>query len=129
MLRLIGGTIAGIVTWIVVVTALNLILRYGWAEYAAVEHAMTFTTPMMIARLAMSAISSLAGGAVAAGIARRDRAALASGVILLLLLFVPEHYLIWDHFPIWYHLTFLASLPLLAWAGGRIMLRRSAAAL
>lgn len=127
MPRLIGGSIAGVVTWIVLVTLLNLILRHGWADYAAVEKAMTFTLPMMTARLAISAISSLAGGAVAAGIARGDRAALVSGVILLLL-FVPVHYQIWDRFPLWYHLTFLISLPLLGWAGGRLARRSSAAA-
>ena len=59
MLRLVGGVIAGIVAWIVIVTALNLGLRHGWPAYAAVEKAMAFTVPMMVARLSMSAVSSL----------------------------------------------------------------------
>ena len=117
MLRLIGGTLAGIVAWIVIVTVINLLMRHGWQDYAAVEKAMRFTLPMMVARLAMSAASSLASGAVAAWLGRSERAALAAGVVLLLL-FLPVHYRLWDHFPIWYHLTFLASLPLLSWAGG-----------
>jgi uncharacterized protein (DUF983 family) len=50
----------------------------------------------------------------------RDRLvpALIAGVILLIL-FLPIHYSIWPKFPIWYHLTFLTSLPVLSVAGGR----------
>ena len=123
MVRLIGGAIAGMIVWIVVVTILNLGLRNGWPAYAAVERAMVFTVPMMAARLAESAIASLAGGYAAARIARGGPAALLSGVALLLL-FIPVHYALWPKFPIWYHLAFLASLPLLGWAGGRIVARR-----
>lgn len=125
MLRIIGGTIGGIVVWIVIVTAQNLVLRHSWQDYAAVERAMTFTLPMMAARLAMSGVSSLASGFVAAWIEKRGRAPLIAGTILLLL-FVPVHYSIWDKFPVWYHLTFLTSLPLLSWAGGKLLRLNSA---
>jgi uncharacterized protein (DUF983 family) len=37
----------------------------------------------------------------------------------LLLVFIPVHYSIWSHFPIWYHLTFLISLPVLSIVGGK----------
>jgi len=123
MVRLIGGAIAGMIVWIAVVTILNLGLRHGWPAYAAVERAMVFTVPMMAARLAESAVASLAGGYAAARIDRGGPAALLSGVALLLL-FIPVHYALWPKFPIWYHLAFLASLPLLGWAGGRIVARR-----
>ena len=39
----------------------------------------------------------------------RRTAAIALG-ILLLVLFIPNHYLLWEKFPVWYHLTFLVSL-------------------
>ena len=54
MLRLIGGIVAGLVIWMAAVTVLNLALRHGLPGYAAVEAAMIFTLPMMIARLAIS---------------------------------------------------------------------------
>lgn len=120
MLRLIGGMVAGVIVWIVVVTILNLILRHGWMNYALVEKAMTFTLPMMIARLSESALSSLASGATAAWIGRDSRSALGAGIVLLLL-FLPVHYQLWHHFPFWYHLSFLVSLPLLGWLGGRLV--------
>jgi hypothetical protein len=47
------------------------------------------------------------------------RPPLVAGVILLLL-FIPVHYSIWNRFPIWYHLTFLASLVVLSVVGGRM---------
>jgi len=127
MLRLAGGAIAGVVAWIVLVTVLNFIPRYGWQDYAAVEKTMTFTLPMMAARLAMSGISSVASGAVAAWVDKGKWAPLVAGVILLLL-FVPIHLSIWDKFPVWYHLAFLASLPLLSWLGGAFARRRSGSA-
>ena len=125
MLRLIGGVAAGIVAWGIVVTVINLGLRHGWHDYAAVEKAMTFTLPMMITRLSMSAVSSLVGGFLAALVDRW--APLVAGTILLLL-FVPVHYSIWDKFPIWYHLTFLISLPLLSVVGGTFVRAKPAAA-
>jgi hypothetical protein len=118
MLRSIGGIIAGLVVWAVVVTLLNFGLRYGLPGYTAVEKAMNFTVTMMIARLSISAISSLASGWAAAAIANRQLAATVAG-FLLLLVFIPVHYSIWSHFPIWYHLTFLISLPVLSIVGGK----------
>jgi hypothetical protein len=118
VLRLIGGVIIGILVWGIGVTVLNLGLRHGWSAYGAVEKAMLFTVPMMAARLSVSGISSLVSGFVAAAIGRSGQAALIAGV-LLLLLFVPVHYMIWSKFPLWYHLTFFISLPLLSVIGGR----------
>jgi uncharacterized protein (DUF983 family) len=41
--------------------------------------------------------------------------------IVLLAIFIPVHMNIWEHFPLWYHLTFLPSLPILSVVGGRLM--------
>jgi hypothetical protein len=119
MLRQIGGAIIGVIAWGVVVTVLNLGLRHGWPAYAAVEKAMLFTVPMMAARLSISGISSLVSGYVSAAIGRSSQAALIAGV-LLLLIFLPIHYSIWSKFPLWYHLTFLTSLPVLSIIGGQV---------
>jgi hypothetical protein len=119
MLRIIGGAIGGIAIWIVVVTALNLGLRYGWHDYAAVEKAMTFTLPMMAARLLESAVSSIASGWAAVMVGKHKASATVAGVVLLIL-FLPIHYSIWSKFPIWYHLTFLTSLVVLSIVGGML---------
>jgi hypothetical protein len=122
MLRLIGGIVAGVVTWIVIATILNFGLRYGWHEYAAVEKAMTFTLPMMIARLTESGISSIAGGVVAAMIGRdRLRPALGAGLVLLIPFAYFHYVVLWAKFPLWYHLTFLTSLVVLSLVGGYLV--------
>ena len=56
---------------------------------------------------------------VAALVARSTRAALVAGA-LLLVAFIPQHIMLWDRFPVWYHMTFLLSLVPLTYAGGRI---------
>jgi hypothetical protein len=119
MRRKVIGIVAGLVSWGALVTVLNLGLRHGWPAYAAVEKAMTFTLAMMAARLLESFVSSLASGWIAARIGGRI-AALVAG-LLLLLLFVPVHYQLWHVFPVWYHLSFLLSLPLLNVLGGRLV--------
>jgi hypothetical protein len=120
MLRTLLAAVVGVIVWGIGVTVLNLGLRHGWSDYAAVEKAMTFTTAMLAARLGMSAASSLAGGYIASLISRENfNAAPASGVILLAL-FVPYHLTIWDKFPLWYHLTFFASLLILPLIGARL---------
>ncbi|MBS0275562.1 MAG: hypothetical protein JSR55_14540 [Proteobacteria bacterium] len=121
MLRGILGVIAALVTWTIVITILNLGLRHGLPGYAAVEKAMTFTLGMMWARLAISFVATLSAGAVTAWIARdRFTWPLITGIVLLAI-FIPVHMNIWEHFPLWYHLTFLPSLPILSVVGGRLV--------
>jgi hypothetical protein len=121
MLRKIGAVVAALIAWTVVVTILNFGLRYGFPGYAAVEKAMTFTFGMMAARLAISFVATLSAGATTAWVARDRRAwPLITGIVLLAI-FIPVHMSIWTHFPLWYHLTFLPSLPILSVVGGRLV--------
>lgn len=125
MLRLIGGIIAGVAGWLIIVTILNFGLRYGIAGYSAVEKSMAFTLPMMIGRLSISAVSSLASGAIAAAVGRRQLSAWLAGFILFFV-FAPYHVLqIWNKFPGWYHIVFLSSLVLLSILGGLMVRTRA----
>jgi hypothetical protein len=122
MLRKIGAVVAALVTWAVVVTLLNLGLRYGFPGYRAVEKAMAFTFAMQWARLSISFVATLCAGVVTAWIGR-DRAMLplVTGLVLLAI-FIPIHLSaqVWPHFPLWYHVSFLYSLPVLSIVGGRL---------
>src|SRR5262245_28236753 len=108
--KIVGAVIAALFTWFFVATVVNLALRALWPHYHDAEIAFNFTLAMKLARLVLGAISTLGAGFVAAWIDQgRMRAATVTG-ILLLCLFIPGHYRIWDKFPVWYHLTFLVSL-------------------
>ena len=72
---------------------------------------------LVLAALLFGALASTGAGVSVAWVAQRNRIASASLVVLLLAMFIPAHYMLWDKFPAWYHLVFLASLglcPLLA---------------
>ena len=118
--KTVGAVIAAVVAWFFVATVLNLALRAWWPHYHEAEIAFNFTFAMKLARLVLGAASSLGAGFLAARIDRgRMRAVTLTGIALLCL-FIPGHYLIWDKFPVWYHLTFLVSLLPLTLLGGAL---------
>jgi hypothetical protein len=41
--------------------------------------------------------------------------------------FIPEHVMLWEKFPVWYHLAFLLSLVPLTYVGGRFGSRPNSA--
>lgn len=123
MAKNILGVVAGLVIWVVAVSVAGLIMRAAWPAYASVADAMTFTLPMMIARLSIGAVATVAAGWVAGTITRRSTIATVLPGVLLLLAFIPQHISLWEKFPVWYHLTFLLSLIPLTLLGGKLELR------
>ena len=121
MARNLLGVVAGLVAWMVVATLVNLALRMLWADYAAVEKALTFTLPMLFARLVIGVVASLVAGWIAAWVARRSRVAVWVVVGLLLAVFLPTHVYLWDRFPAWYHAVFIASLVVVPWWGAALV--------
>ena len=120
MARVILGIVAGVIVWMASATAVGLILREAWPQYAAVAAAMAFTLPMMFARLAIGALATLLAGWVTSVITRRSTVARLTTGVLLLAVFIPQHVQLWHKFPVWYHLTFLLSLLPLSYLGGSI---------
>ena len=113
------AVVAGLVVWIAVVTVTGLIMRSSWPAYARVADAMTFTLPMMLARLSIGALATLAAGWVTAAIVSRPMLVRLMPGLILLAAFIPQHIALWNIFPVWYHLTFLLSLVPLTYLGGR----------
>jgi len=106
----------------------GVIMRGGWPEYARVADAMTFTLPMMIARLTIGAVATIAAGLVTAAIAKRSTLVRMAPGLLLLVAFIPQHIMLWEKFPVWYHLTFLLSLVPLTYLGGWAVSREATSA-
>jgi len=127
MLRNTAAVIGGLFAWAVVATLGNLLLRAALPGYAEVEVAMSFTLPMLLLRLLLGGVSSLCAGFIAAWIARRNGGAVRTLAGSLLVAFVPLHYVLWERFPLWYHLVFLLSLVAATMLGGRFHSRRATA--
>jgi len=119
MIRSILAVIVAVVTWFIVATIVNWILRAGLPGYSAVEVSMNFTLTMMICRLLLGLVSSLCAGFVCATIAR-NRVAARVAAAFMVVLFLPVHYMLWAKFPIWYHLFFLISLAPMLLAGAAL---------
>jgi hypothetical protein len=120
MSKKILGVVAGLIVWVMVVLVVGEAMRRSWPAYASVAEAMTFTLSMMIARLSIGALATLAAGLVTALIVPQSTMAKLMPGVLLLIAFIPQHIMLWEKFPIWYHLTFLLSLVPLTWVGGTL---------
>jgi hypothetical protein len=127
MIRNILAILAGLFTWGVVATVLDVVLRRVIPGYAAAEPQLHFTLGMMLARLALpGALSSVAAGFVSSLIGRGHRIAVAALAMVLLAVFLPTHYRLWTSFPAWFHLTFLGSLLVMPWLGAGVARRVAA---
>lgn len=120
MKRPILAFIAALVTWVIVASLLNRGLRVAFDGYAAAEPTMTFTLGMMLARLVIGALASLAAGATIGWIAPGRARTPWVFAVLWLAAFIPEHVKLWHLFPVWYHLTFLLSLVPLVILGSKM---------
>jgi len=110
MKRSILACLAGLLTWVVVVTVINRVLRVSLPNYTAAEHTLQFTLGMKWARLVMAIVTSVVAGVVTAWISKSNRwAPLIVGSVVLAM-FLPFHIAIWNKFPVWYHLTFLLTI-------------------
>jgi hypothetical protein len=110
MKRSILACLAGLLTWIVVVTVINRVLRLSLPNYTAAEQTLQFTLAMKSARLLMAIVTSLAAGAVTRWISPSSRwAPLIVGSVVFAM-FLPVHIAIWSKLPAWYHLTFLLTI-------------------
>ena len=125
MIRSAMAVVMGVVTWVLVATVCNWVLRAGLPGYAVAESAMAFTLPMLFGRLAVGLVASLAAGVACGAISRSKRPAGAVLAALMVLMFLPVHYKLWAVFPVWYHLFFLMTLAPVVLAGV-VMQRRFA---
>ncbi len=125
MKRSVLACLAGLLTWIVVVSVINRVLRLSLPNYTAAEQTLQFTLGMKGARLLMAIVTSLVAGAVTRWISPSSRwAPLIVGSVVLAM-FVPLHIAIWSKFPVWYHLTFLLTIIPAVFVGALLPPRRN----
>ena len=126
--RFVLAVVAALVVWTVVATLVNFVLRGAIAGYRAEEVAVSFSLTSEIARLALGVVATAASAVTAVVISRGKRSAAVVSGCALLLLFIPVHIKLWAHFPVWYHLFFLLSLPLVSYAASAVWATQDRAA-
>ncbi len=98
---------------VAIATAGVLLARSLWPQYAAAEPHKHYTLIMLIARLAVGALSVAAAACGATAFAGdRERTAWWLGG-LFLVLSIPNHLYsgyVWNDYPIWYHFVYLSYL-------------------
>jgi hypothetical protein len=102
--------VLGFLAWFAVATVGNWGLRVFLRDYPAAEAAMSFSVGMLVARLLLGAVASLAAGWACSRIVRQRTGAVTLFALLLTIFFIPVHIGLWAKFPLWYHVAFLASL-------------------
>jgi len=125
MKRSILACLAGLLTWVIVVSLINRLLRVSLPDYTAAEHTLQFTLAMKWARLVMAIVTSLVAGAVTGWISPSSRWAPWAVGIVVFAMFLPVHIAIWSKFPAWYHLTFLLTIIPSVLVGALLSTRRN----
>jgi len=125
MKRSILACLAGLLTWLVVVSLINRLLRLTMADYTTAEQTLQFTLAMKWARLTMAIVTSLAAGAVTGWTSLSSRWAPFIVGCAVLALFLPLHIAIWSRLPVWYHLTFLLTIIPAVLLGARLPRHRN----
>jgi hypothetical protein len=120
MAKVTSGVLVGFVIWFVAATLGNLVLRALIPTYVAAEAVMTFTLPMLLARLVVGFFSSLVAGFACSYVARRSRTPIYVLSAIMAVFFLPVHYNLLAKFPIWYHVVFLGTLAPLIILGGAL---------
>jgi len=120
MLKIILGVFVGFIVWSILWVGVDAVLRAVWTSYNESVEAMTFSAPMLIVPLVLSAVVSIVSGFTAALIAKDSgKSPLILGVLLLVVgIFVQMG--VWDKIPLWYHLTFWILLVPMTVLGGKL---------
>lgn len=128
MPRLIAAVLIGFVSWLAIGVTGFVVLRSTWPAYALAEPHKAYTLAMLLARLTVGVVCSLAAGWVSTIVANRDtRAAWWVGGLALVVSAYVHLVDVWADYPAWYHFAYLLPLMPLIGGGGRLAGRRSPA--
>lgn len=109
MIKITINIVLGLIVWLLSAAIGNQALRASILGYAEVESTMAFTLTMLWLRLLIGLFASLLAGGITGYASPAARSGLTLGSTFLIL-FGANHYVLWDKFPIWFHMVFLLSL-------------------
>ena len=118
--RIILGVIVGFVVWSILWVGSAAIMSAASADYAQAMADMKFSNFWLIVAIVRSVVFSVVSGYLAVQLSKEvSKTTLGLGVFLLLFgIFVQVN--VWNVFPVWYHLVFLALLIPMTIVGGKL---------
>ena len=118
---MIGGLGAGVVCALGIARLALWTLQAAWPEYAAALPQKEFTLPMLLSRLSIAVLLTVAAASAATLVAGDRRASWMLGC-LIVVVSLPSHlHYSWADYPLWYHAVYLVSIVPLAVLGGRLV--------
>ena len=98
-------------------------LKASWPAYAAAAPDRSYTLAMLVCRLVLYGSAIAATSFVAGRVAGDERLSWFAGAVIFALSVPPHLYpgYVWDDFPVWYHLGYLASVLPIALCAGRFL--------
>ncbi len=121
MPRRISAILAGLVAFAILEFIAVQVAKVSWPAYALAEPTRAYSFEMLLARQAVGMFCAFMAGATAAWISRDPQLTVLITGVIMLLIAVIWHAMIWDQYPVWYHLFFFAYLVPLAMLGGRMV--------
>lgn len=120
LLRIAAALLLGWATSGLVLGVGFFVLRSLWPAYDAAVPDKAYTLVMLFVRLVVFSSMIAATSAVVTAVSGRPRFSWVAGAIILAAS-IPEHLYpgyVWDDYPVWYHLVYLASILPIAVAAG-----------
>ncbi len=118
MTRTIIAILAGLFAFAILEFIAVQVALVSWPAYALAAPTRAYTLEMLLARQAVGIFCAFMAGATAAWVSRDPQLTVFITGAVMLLIAVIWHILIWDQYPVWYHLFFFSYLMPLAMLGG-----------
>jgi hypothetical protein len=118
-IRGLAGVVVGLLSWVVVGSAILFVLRMLWTAYALAAPTKAYTVTMLLGRLTVAVADSATAGCVAARVGG-PRAAWWLGILLVAFSTTVHLIIVWTDYPLWYHLGYLLPLVPVTGLAGRL---------
>ena len=105
------GILAGLASYAIIGSLGLYLLKIGWADYAIASKDKSYTLAMLLSRLLVGILASIAAGISAAKISNDNvKSAWFVGAIVFCWAAYIHIFEVWTDYPIWYHLAYLLPI-------------------
>lgn len=105
------GILAGLAAYAIIGSLGLYLLKISWADYAIASEDKSYTLAMLLSRLFIGILASIAAGISATKIANdKGKSAWFVGAIVFCLAAYTHFVKVWADYPVWYHFSYLLPI-------------------